>query len=98
MADMTVGSCKIELRIPDSDSLKAKRRVVKSIKDRVQARFNVGIAEVDRLDDWGRATLGVVSVSNDARLVDESLTKVVNWIEAHGEALVVDYEIDLVTH
>ena len=95
---MTVGSCKIELRIPDSDSLKAKRRVVKSIKDRVQTRFNVGIAEVDRLDDWERATLGVVSVSNDSRLVDETLTKVVNWIEAHGEALIVDYEIDLVTH
>jgi uncharacterized protein YlxP (DUF503 family) len=95
---MTVGSCKIELRIPDSDSLKAKRRVVKSIKDRVQARFNVGIAEVDRLDDWSRATLGVVSVSNDARVVDETLAKVVNWIEEHGQALLVDYEVDLVTH
>ncbi|OGB88503.1 MAG: hypothetical protein A3G35_05825 [candidate division NC10 bacterium RIFCSPLOWO2_12_FULL_66_18] len=95
---MTVGSCKIELRIPDSASLKAKRRVVKSLKDRVQARFNVGIAEVDRLDDWQRATLGVATVSNDARLVDETLSKVVNWIEANGEALVVDYEIDLVTH
>ena len=95
---MTVGSCKIELRIPDSASLKAKRRVVKSLKDRVQARFNVGIAEVDRLDDWQRATLGVAAVSNDARVVDETLSKVVNWIEANGGALVVDYEIDLVTH
>jgi hypothetical protein len=95
---MIVGSCKIELRIPDSRSLKEKRRVVKSLKDRVQSRFNVGIAEVDRLDDWQRATLGVAAVSNDSRLVDETLSKVVNWIEANGEALVVDYEIDLVTH
>jgi len=53
---------------------------------------------VDRLDDWQRATLGVVSVSNDSRLVDATLSKVVNWIEASHEALVVDYEIDLVTH
>jgi uncharacterized protein YlxP (DUF503 family) len=95
---MTVGSCKIELRIPESGSLKAKRRVVKSLKDRVQARFSVAIAEVDRLDDWQRATLGVACVSNDARLVDATLTKVVNWIEMSGEALLVDYEIDLVTH
>jgi uncharacterized protein len=95
---MTVGSCKIELRIPESGSLKAKRRVVKSLKDRVQARFSVAIAEVDRLDDWQRATLGVACVSNDARLVDATLSRVVNWIEACGEALVVDYEIDLVTH
>jgi len=95
---MTVGSCKIELRIPESRSLKDKRRVVKSLKDRVQARFSVAIAEVDRLDDWQRATLGVAAVSNSAQLVDETLSKVVNWIEANGEALLVDYEIDLVTH
>jgi uncharacterized protein YlxP (DUF503 family) len=95
---MTVGSCKIELRIPDSESLKAKRRVVKSLKDRVQARFSVAIAEVDRMDDWQRATLGVACVSNDARLVDATLTRVVNWIEMNGEAILVDYEIDLVTH
>jgi len=95
---VTVGSCKIELRLPESDSLKAKRRVLKSLKDRVHARFSVAIAEVDRLDDWQRATLGVACVSNDARLVDATLTKVVNWIEMSGEALLVDYEIDLVTH
>ncbi len=93
---MTVGCCKIELRIPGSDSLKAKRRVVKSVKERVQARFNVAIAEVDRLDDWQRATLGVASVSNDSRLVDATLTKVVNWIEVSGDVLVLDYEIELI--
>ena len=95
---MTVGSCKIELRIPESESLKAKRRVVKSLKERAQNRFNVAIAEVDRLDDWQRSTLGVACVSNDSRLVDATLSKVVNWIEASGDVLVVDYEIDLVTH
>ena len=92
---MTVGCCKIELRIPGSDSLKAKRRVVKSVKERVQARFNVGIAEVERLDDWQRATLGGVTVSNDSRLVDATLSKVVSWIELSGDVLVVDYEIEL---
>ena len=94
---MTVGSCKIELRIPGSDSLKAKRRVVKSLKERAQNRFNVAIAEVDRLDDWQRSTLGVACVSNDSRLVDATLSKVVNWIEVSGDVLLVDYEIDLVT-
>lgn len=94
---MTVGSCKIELRIPGSDSLKAKRRVVKSLKERAQNRFNVAIAEVDRLDDWQRTTLGVACVSNDSRLVDATLSKVVNWIEVSGDVLLVDYEIDLVT-
>jgi uncharacterized protein YlxP (DUF503 family) len=61
-------------------------------------KIELAIAEVDRLDDWQRATLGVACVSNDARLVDATLSRVVNWIEMCGEALVVDYEIDLVTH
>jgi uncharacterized protein YlxP (DUF503 family) len=95
---MTVGTCRVELHIAGNTSLKGKRRVVKSIKDRVQGRFNVSIAEVDRLDDWQRATLGIACVSNNSRLVDETLSKVVNFIEGHAEALILDYEIDLVTH
>lgn len=94
---MTVGSAKIELRIPGSDSLKAKRRVVKSLKERAQAHFRVAVAEVDRLDDWQRATLGVACVSNDPRLVDATLSKIVSWIETSGDVLLVDYEIDLST-
>ena len=95
---MTVGTCRVELHIPSNTSLKGKRRVVKSIKDRVQGRFNVSIAEVDRLDDWQRATLGIACVSNNPRLVDEILSKVVNLIEGYADALILDYEIDLVTH
>lgn len=95
---MTVGTCRVELHIAGNRSLKGKRRVVKSIKDRVQGRFNVSIAEVDRLDDWQRATLGIACVSNNSRLVDEILSKVVNLIEGSAEAMVLDYEIDLVTH
>ena len=95
---MTVGTCRVELHIPSNTSLKGKRRVVKSIKDRVQGRFNVSIAEVDRLDDWQRATLGIACVSNNSRLVDETLSKVVNLIEGSADALILDYEIDLITH
>jgi uncharacterized protein YlxP (DUF503 family) len=95
---MTVGTCRVELRIPGNNSLKGKRRVVKSIKDRVHGRFNVSIAEVDRLDDWQRATLGIACVSNDPRFVDEILSKVVNLIEGDADALILDYEIDLMTH
>lgn len=95
---MTVGSCKIQLQIPACASLKDKRRVVKSLKERVQARFSVAIAEVDHLDAWQLATLGVACVSNDSRLVDATLTKVVRWIELSGEVVLLDYEIDLVTH
>lgn len=95
---MTVGTCRVELRLAGNNSLKGKRRVVKSLKDRIRGRFNVSVAEVDRLDEWQRATLGIVCVSNNSRLVDETLTKVVNLIETDADALILDYEIDLMAH
>ncbi len=95
---MTVGTCLVELQIPANASLKGKRRVLKSIKDRVQSRFNVSIAEVDRLEEWQRATLGIACVANDRRLVDETLSKVIDLIATSPEALILDYEIDFITH
>jgi uncharacterized protein len=95
---MTVGTCRVELRLAGNSSLKGKRRVVKSLKDRIRGRFNVSVAEVDRLDEWQRATLGIVCVSNNSRLVDETLAKVVNLIETDADALLLDYEIDLMSH
>jgi hypothetical protein len=94
---MTVGSAKIEVHIPGSGSLKDKRRVVKSLKDRLLARFAVAVAEVDGLDQWQRATLGVACVSNDARLVDATLAKVVTWVEGSGDVVVIDVDIELMT-
>jgi hypothetical protein len=93
---MTVGTCKVELQIPANRSLKEKRRVLQSLKQRVQDRFNVAIAEVDRMGDYQRATLGIACVSNDARHADEVLSKVVSFIEGNPDALVLDVEIDLV--
>lgn len=95
---MIVGTAVVELQLPENGSLKGKRQVLRSIKDRIRARFNVSIAEVDRQDAWQRATLGVAVVSNDARLVDETLNKVVNFIEGARDALLLDYSIDVVTH
>lgn len=95
---MTVGTCRVELRLAGNSSLKGKRRVIKSLKDRIRVRFNVSVAEVDRLDEWQRATLAIACVSNNARLVDETLAKVVNLIETDAEAMMLDYEIELVAH
>lgn len=95
---MVVGTCRVELRIPHTSSLKGKRQVLRSIKDRVRNRFNVSIAEVGYLEEWQRATLAVACVSNEAKVVDEMLSKVVDCIEGHGLALLVDYAIDVVVH
>jgi len=64
----------IELRIEHAQSLKDKRQVVRSLKDRLRAHFNVATAELDASGLWNRATIGVVSVS-DSRDYLEGLMK-----------------------
>jgi len=64
---MTIGVLQLELSVPDAMSLKDKRRVIKSIKDRIAHHNNVSIAEVGALDEHRRSILGVAMVSNDSR-------------------------------
>ena len=83
--------------MPESLSLKAKRRVVKSIIARVGNKFNVSVAEVDDQDAWQLAALGVCYVSNDRRHTNEVLSKVVDFITgSRFEIEILGYEIEIV--
>ena len=93
---MIVGVCTLELEIPASHSLKDKRHVVKSITARVRQSFNVSIAEVDSLDAWQRATLGIVCVSPDAQYAQGLLEKVIDNIERmRMDAVIADYSVEI---
>jgi len=92
---MHVGVCTIHLRLFDSSSLKDKRRVIKSIKDRVRNKFNVSIAEIDELDKWQWAILGIACVSNDSAFTNSVLSNVVEYINNIGIVDLVDYEIEI---
>jgi len=77
-----VMGCNLELHLWESSSLKDKRRILKSLKDRIRNEFNVAVAEVDPTDLWQSASLGVVTVSNGVRHANGTLTKVVNLVES----------------
>ncbi|NLE28039.1 MAG: DUF503 domain-containing protein [Phycisphaerae bacterium] len=93
---MIVGIMQVELMIYDAMTLKDKRRVVKSIKDRVAHEFNVSIAEVDALEIRRKAILGISMVGNDGKFVRECLDKVLNLIRDCRGATLVDYQMDFV--
>lgn len=78
---MVVGVLRLELLLPENHSLKGKRSVLRTIKARVQNKFNVSIAECDDHDLWQRAMLGVSQVGSDERHVDACLREVVHFIE-----------------
>ena len=78
---MVVGVLRLELLLHDNHSLKGKRSVLRTIKARVQNKFNVSIAECADHDLWQRATLGVSQVGTDQPHVDSCLRQVVRFIE-----------------
>ncbi|HUJ11030.1 MAG TPA: DUF503 domain-containing protein [Verrucomicrobiae bacterium] len=93
---MVIGVLQIELTIPSADSLKAKRMVLRSLKDRLRRNFNVSIAEVGENDQWGNAVLAVVMVSNDRRFTNQVLSKIVNLIESSRDLVLDDYQLSLI--
>jgi len=83
-----VGIVRIELHLPGSTSLKDKRSVIRSLKDRIRERVQASVAEVDHQDLWQRAALGVAVVSGESRQVDERLQSVRQLVNAtHGAEL-----------
>ena len=78
---MVVGVLRLELRLPESHSLKEKRSVLRSVKARVRQKFNVSIAECEDHDVWQRAILGVSQVGADQPHVDRCLREVATFID-----------------
>src|SRR2546421_11327478 len=80
----------IELHLPAVDSLKGKRHVIKGLKEKVRAKFEVAVAEGDHQDTWQRATLAVAYVSHDSRHANEVVSKARHFIEGDLDGTVVD--------
>ena len=68
-----IGVLTLELRVESSHSLKEKRHVVQSLKDRLRHKFNVAVAEIDHQDLWQRATLAAVTVASDRGIAEKIL-------------------------
>jgi uncharacterized protein len=92
---MTIGVLQLELSIGDAMSLKDKRRVVKSLKDRIAHGHNVSIAEVGALDEHRRSILGIAMVANDRAYVEGALSKLVDFVRSVGNVDLIDYQIEL---
>jgi len=92
---MLVGVCRVILSIPESFSLKEKRRVKRSIVDKVRTRFNVSIAEVDSQEIWNELILGISIVSTESKHIYQILSDVIKLLEEQKEAEIVDYEIEI---
>ena len=80
MKQMVICVISVELFIPMSHSLKEKRKQIKSLKERLQSRFNASVAELDFLDEWQRSLLGMTMISNDRRYLEKQQSSIENFI------------------
>jgi uncharacterized protein YlxP (DUF503 family) len=93
---MVVGMAKLRLRLPENHSLKGKRKVIKSICEKVRHRFNVSVAEIDSHDLWQASEIGLSVVGNERGYVNSKLDKAINFVEDLHLAEIIDVHMELI--
>jgi uncharacterized protein len=94
---MFVGVARLVVHVPSAQSLKDKRRVVLSIKERIRSRLHVSAAEVGGLDTHQRAVIGVAVVSNEAAVCDEQLANAAQIARGARDAVLLDVTTELIS-
>lgn len=93
---MVVGVMTVELLLRESDSLKGKRKILKSLLERLKHRFNISVAEVDRQDNWKYSTVGIAAISGDMAHLQHMLESVERFVENHNGVEVLDLKKEFV--
>ncbi len=92
---MIIGVCKIILSIPESFSLKDKRRIKRSIVEKVRNKFNVSISEIEAQDSLKELVLGISYISTDSNQIYRVFSDVIKLVEKEKDGFIVDYEINI---
>jgi len=93
---MVVGTGKIKLKLYDVNSLKGKRKIVKSMINRLKNKFNISIAETGYNDSHSWAQIGFSIIGNDSRVVNSKLDKVFNMADDMGLAQIEDTQLEII--
>ncbi|MCB5560403.1 DUF503 domain-containing protein, partial [Anaerosalibacter bizertensis] len=88
---MIIGSCTLKIIIYESNSLKDKRHVVKSIIGKIQSRFNVSIAELDLNDSWQTSLIGFACVTNNTSHANKIVSNVLKFVDRDSRVEIIDY-------
>jgi uncharacterized protein len=93
---MPVGLLTLELHIEHAQSLKDKRQVLRSLKDRLRAKFNVAVAELEYHDTWQHSVVGIVTISNEEHHVEESLQQVLAEADNILGPLLISHTVEVI--
>lgn len=93
---MVIGICTIEMFFPNLQSLKEKRRVLKSMLAKLRQKYNVSVAEIDDHDKWQKTTLAAACVSNDSGFIYGVLNRIVKELENEKEGYLINYNVEII--
>lgn len=91
---MVIGILIVRLYLPNSDSLKAKRQVILSLKARLKNKFNISISEIGSLNSLKEVEIGVSCISNSGRYIDRQLSYIVERIKSYPNFELIDYSTE----
>lgn len=89
-----LGYFQIEIHIPAAHSLKEKRFVLNSIKDRTRKKFNVSVSELEGIDTWQRSSIGMAMVSNSQKLIESCFDKILQMLDHDDRFEIIDRQIE----
>ncbi len=92
---MMIGTCVATFRAEWVTSLKEKRMIRRSLMEKTRNKFNVSIAEVDKQDDHKLLTIGFACVSNENRHADRMVRQILDFMETHTQAELIDVQIEV---
>lgn len=92
---LLVGTLKVYISIPDSFSLKDKRRILKSLIDRLKNKFNVSVAQIDGRDSLQLATFGIAIVSDEQEFVFKQLQSIMSFLRDDPGIVIINFEREI---
>ncbi|MCS7298379.1 MAG: DUF503 domain-containing protein [Spirochaetia bacterium] len=92
---MLIGTIRLHLYL-DTKTLKEKRRIISSLKEKTRNKFNASIAEVDYNDDHSNAVIGIAVVSNDGNYLNSVLYSILDFINKEFPTIVGDYQVEII--
>lgn len=93
---MYIGVLKASLYLSEPQSLKEKRRIIKSLIEKLNNKFNLAVAETGDLDSWNNSELGIVCISNEAAHSDRMIASAISFIEGQGTVELTHVETEII--
>ncbi len=91
---MIVGVVRVSIHFPESGSLKAKRKILLSLKEKIKNKFNVSVAELEDNDKWQRGIIGIAVISNKQSHANAVLSKVMDLVNSRPDIVVTDMQME----